>query len=190
MKVINNSMIQPIQQTTDYDKNHITLTAYHETYKIHNYKELIEFIYTHKHNYKPLIGKINVKYNFHTDIGRIMLFHFISDINRKEKGKIEYQYKVTTYDQYGKEYVDRFTIPVSKAIKCYFTSKYRKEVYEIMWRIKLNEMKVFDEDVRGLHALELWDIETDLYELNEHYQKKLPLSIKNRKELYWQPEGI
>lgn len=190
MRVINNNMIQPIKQKTSLNKNYTTITAYHKKYKIHTFKELMEFVYSHKHNYKPLIGEIQVKFNFETEKGIIMPYLPSWDINRKDKGKIDYLYKVTSYDQYQTKYQDKFTIAIPKRVPFTLGIKYRKKIYDEIWVLPLNETVYFEKGLYTLTSIEMWDIKTRLFELNEKYQKTLPLTIPNRKKKYWQPKGI
>ena len=163
------------------------LELYDIPYKIKNLKTLFEVIYTHKHNYKPIFGKIQPKYALILNNG-ISYLHYPSwEINTKTSHKIEFQYPITTYDQENKPHKDTIKIKRKQTLPSNIPMRLRKQIYTDLIEMEIGETKIYESVKYGVYSIELREISTQLSQLDKVHRQCLPLTIEERRELYWQP---
>jgi hypothetical protein len=186
MKIITKKMITPIQIKQSQQTPPIITNIYDNTYKITTLHDLIKMIYTHKHNYKPLFGKIKNHYNITLNTGICFPKIYEWDINHRWDCTIEYVYKVITSDERHNQHKNKYNIPSTQSIPSTLKTYERKQFYEAIWDLPLFQTKCFKGN-RNMFSVSYEKMDLELYQLSKKYADKLPVKLEDRKDLYWQP---
>ena len=163
MKIISKDMTTPVHTSTHPDEDYISTILYQTYYQIHNFKELLEIIYSHKHNYKPLIGRITTIYKLTYDGGSTIIIPFSWNISEKYKKRTDYIYKITTYDSDGKEHKNKYPIPFTEALPRRIPTRCRKKVYDTLFTVNLGEEIMFNSEDSPVSSITLQEIDLKLY---------------------------
>ena len=182
MNIITKKMTTPIKINTQYETQ-----IYDTYYQIKNLKQLFEIIYTHKHNYKPIMGTIISQYQLNIIDGTSIIYELTWEINTKNTQKIDYQELIITYDQNNKEHKNTIKINQKQRLPRFISTDHRKKIYHTLFTMGFDNLIVFSPPLGKIHSVDSRGVILELSQLSPEYRRTLPLTIEKRKEKYWQP---